>query len=197
MTDDELKAIEERANAATPAPWTTFAWSKWAPDEVSVSGPRLTGYEGEVVPADAEFIAHARTDVPTLLAEVRRLREERRSVLGALRAVGGVDVDLVVEVRALRALADCSHDQDKEIARLRGILEHSQGEVFHLARGLEAAGREATRLREMLLSEVARSHRETITEHEAELIGAPYGFTGAEIVAERLRLGLPMTKPKT
>lgn len=57
-----------------------------------------------------------------------------------------------------------------------------------------SALKEIERLRGLLLADVARQHSETITEHEAELIGAPYGFTGREIVAERIRLGLPMTK---
>jgi hypothetical protein len=54
MTEDELKAIEKRVNAATPGPWTTGA--------------------GKI--QDRTFIAAARTDVPTLVAEVRRMRKE-------------------------------------------------------------------------------------------------------------------------
>lgn len=83
MTEDELKAIEARAEAATPGPWETG-------EEVSYPG-RCAGiwpqgdtwnivttdcgvYGPELV--DAVFIAHARTDVPALIAEVRRLRAE-------------------------------------------------------------------------------------------------------------------------
>lgn len=46
----DLDAIEARANASTDSPWAFAAT------------------------ADAHFIAHARTDVPALCAEIRRLR---------------------------------------------------------------------------------------------------------------------------
>lgn len=60
MTDEELKAIEARANAATPGPW--------------MKG--VTYDHGR----NAEFIAASRTDVPALAAEVRRLKEENASM---------------------------------------------------------------------------------------------------------------------
>lgn len=80
MTDDELKAIEERAKAATPGPWDctyggSSAWSV-GPESDPQLNPvahvrsRNEGPEG----ADATFIAHARQDIPALSAEVRRLR---------------------------------------------------------------------------------------------------------------------------
>ena len=70
LTDAELDAIEQRAHAATEGPWEASAhrtghYLVICPD-CGVRG----GYER----ADAEFIAHARSDVPALLAEVRRLR---------------------------------------------------------------------------------------------------------------------------
>lgn len=78
MTDEQLAAIEQRVQAATPGPWRVeqkdgdrylydtsdtammcdMQYYPWAPDE-----------EG-----DWQFIAHAREDVPALLAEVRRLQ---------------------------------------------------------------------------------------------------------------------------
>lgn len=56
----DLDVIEARAAAAVPG-WSRPGWSRRA-------------Y------ADAAFIAHARTDIPALVAEVRRLREERDAV---------------------------------------------------------------------------------------------------------------------
>lgn len=59
MTTNDLAAITARAAAASPGPWTVEeAWHvhEW------VDG------------GDAEFIAHARTDVPDLVAEVTELR---------------------------------------------------------------------------------------------------------------------------
>lgn len=87
MTQEELEAIEARANAATPGPW-----ERWPDDVDGGDGWALVSdADGEPVVgahpcpleqcADAEadyaFIAHARSDVPALIAEVRRLRSER------------------------------------------------------------------------------------------------------------------------
>ena len=73
MTDDDLGCIESRANAASPGPWVF--------DE---RGAIIRGPEGRVAGSamvlgfheNMEFIAAARDDVPELVAEVRRLREE-------------------------------------------------------------------------------------------------------------------------
>jgi hypothetical protein len=75
----DLERIEARANAATPRPW-----------EAQRSGRRgkcVAGPGGVIIfcgayseygcgdDANAEFAAHAREDIPALVAEVRRLRE--------------------------------------------------------------------------------------------------------------------------
>jgi hypothetical protein len=72
----DLDAIQARADAATDGPWTTYVagagiWSSAPYGWVlrSDEGPILFGPL-----ADIEFAAHARTDVPALVAEVRRLR---------------------------------------------------------------------------------------------------------------------------
>lgn len=73
MTDDErIETIRKRAEAATPGPWDAGLRS--------VCGEAF-GEEGlwEWFGAsprehDADFIAHAREDIPWLLAEVERLR---------------------------------------------------------------------------------------------------------------------------
>lgn len=91
MTDNDLKGVEERANAATPGPWNESKDS-WDGTEYSV----IRGPEGEIVlqeptsfsvypsasfvtaegmEADIAFAAHAREDVPKLIAEIRRLRK--------------------------------------------------------------------------------------------------------------------------
>lgn len=97
MSDDELAAIEARAAAATPGPWWQKSHETPTGDGVELS--RLLCYfEDEGDPrfwtwsTDGVFVAHARTDVPALLAEVRRLRSERdelqqniSDILGAVR----------------------------------------------------------------------------------------------------------------
>lgn len=72
-----LAEIEARVKAATEGPWEYGKrpdGSVW----LSTGNPeRGQHYQGdwEGFDADAAFIAHARTDVPYLLAEVKRLRE--------------------------------------------------------------------------------------------------------------------------
>lgn len=83
MTTDQpldLDAIETRANAATDGPWCTDSWEIYQGTEYE---PGMSLWIGETCRgtgsleqdrADAEFVAAARTDVPALVAEVRRLR---------------------------------------------------------------------------------------------------------------------------
>ena len=90
LTDAELAIIERRAALATPAPWKAFIEGR---DHTSGADfIRTVGLDdaspdlylthdspdraGQVVAPrhDHDFIAHARQDVPRLVAEVRRLR---------------------------------------------------------------------------------------------------------------------------
>lgn len=76
MTEDELVQIEQRAGAATAGPWHLAMHC----DEHGEDATRANVEAGAVDVAngvlndDAAFIAHARGDVPALVAEVRRLR---------------------------------------------------------------------------------------------------------------------------
>ncbi|WNM74494.1 hypothetical protein SEA_BEARBQ_92 [Gordonia phage BearBQ] len=90
MSELDLDAIEARAKAAYVGPWTAD------PDSYGDIWARA-GHEGATVvvsadpalnAADAEFIAHARTDVPALVSRVRELeaeRDEDTRVMNALR----------------------------------------------------------------------------------------------------------------
>ena len=87
MTDLDLDAVEARAAAAKRGPWVVETpesvyghdggpdWIdlRWVSDEDTV-GDDDPPWLGPMLVTDAEFIAHARTDVPALVAEVRRLR---------------------------------------------------------------------------------------------------------------------------
>jgi hypothetical protein len=80
MEQQRLDAIKARAEAATPGPWIAktnrhpqcngepWGWISGAKENTTWSGRR-----GK---ANAEFIAHARTDIPDLIAEVERLEAE-------------------------------------------------------------------------------------------------------------------------
>jgi hypothetical protein len=96
VTEDDLQAIELRANAATPGPWAIVydGSSDWSigpqpdPQGLSVAGVWKSGWN-DGNPPDAEFIASARTDVPALIAEVRRLRAASESPLRRYDVVYG------------------------------------------------------------------------------------------------------------
>lgn len=85
MTPAELAAIRERAEAATPGPWT----ERRNDDEDNDFLYSIDGADGQpivkadcgVYPPDKEdatFIAAARSDVPALLDEVERLERDLR-----------------------------------------------------------------------------------------------------------------------
>ena len=103
LSERDLEVIEQRAGAATPGPWFVrhldddYAAGLTAVSTVPDTGrhegwPRFDGAEivaativqnpcAYAVVADgkwdqnADFIAHAREDVPSLVAEIRRLRQ--------------------------------------------------------------------------------------------------------------------------
>lgn len=131
----DLAAIEARAAAATPGPWTmgrvrherygdfVAAFS----DECDVyppegeSGPVCATSEAEY--ANADFIAHARADVPTLLAHVRRLTaalaDSDARVASAVAAARDDERERAASVAESHAI-DC--DLDAEDERTNGTL---------------------------------------------------------------------------
>lgn len=78
MTQEELKAIERRAAAASPGPWNPSAinhgWDFFTLVTENHVGPGGKKLQERVV-ANIEFAANARCDVPALIAEVRRLHD--------------------------------------------------------------------------------------------------------------------------
>lgn len=110
ITNEELKAIKARAEAATSGPWqaivsedhgrpTAFGWVAAAPGEVmgEASAPGLL--------IDASFIAHARTDVPTLVEEVERLHTKLETALGTLADIAFMtSVEVAQEMPQRKAL---------------------------------------------------------------------------------------------
>lgn len=105
LSDAELDQIQRRADAATPGPWfvrflddvdamslvavstqpDTGQGERWPDFEPStiiaatvVQEPRYVDIEDGRWDENAHFIAHARSDIPRLVAEVRRLRAQTR-----------------------------------------------------------------------------------------------------------------------
>lgn len=77
----DLEEIKAREKAATAGPWNRYGWGPmhdavtpwegangWIANRIA----RVKRAYGRI--HDAEFIAHARTDIPDLIAEVERLR---------------------------------------------------------------------------------------------------------------------------
>ena len=124
MTPERLAEIEARAEAATEGPWE--AWDRGIGFEVHVNAECLNSEFRETFrQADAEFIAAARTDVPDLLAEVRRLQ----AAVERVRDRQGVPMTLP-ELAAIRAIVAVAHphhhlltaiDAAMDVARDRSV----------------------------------------------------------------------------
>lgn len=174
----DLDEIEARANAATPGPWHEqhigtdtcvhigdYGWV--------TAGPRAPEYDvdSEQGRDDAEFIAHARQDVPALTAEVRRLRGEwqvltdrwghyKRQYLGALE-----------EADRLRA----EHNDLSELAtKLANAVEHVAG----LDRPLTVGAPSGTNERAALETLAADARRAGLLPTPEELDAAPAADPG-------------------
>jgi hypothetical protein len=104
MTPD-LEQIKQRADKATPGPWHDVWFGSlncgviWRGEEAN-KRTVLAGTQIEIR-ADAEFVAHARTDIPALLAHIDELTaENERLALAYIEATNpGINMD---EVRASR-----------------------------------------------------------------------------------------------
>jgi len=72
---EELQAIKTRCDAATPGPWISFVESrqKFSGSDFIRTGDEDIYLTGATV-EDQDFIAHARQDIPRLIAEIERLQ---------------------------------------------------------------------------------------------------------------------------
>ena len=73
INPDELAAMKAREKAATKGPWVV---GMRIMDMFSIDTVDREAYLGDICSEqDSEFIAHARQDIPKLLAEVERLQK--------------------------------------------------------------------------------------------------------------------------
>lgn len=130
MTPEQLQAIKERVEKATVGPWRLDLW-----DGLLISGFTkrvvLKGGQGKAIKAaseDINFIAHAREDVPVLVAEVERLQQEKEALEFQLKVsinhAETVAEELEVEVAENERLREALEDiQDIELNRLASYEE--------------------------------------------------------------------------
>jgi hypothetical protein len=99
LTADQLAEIQARAEAATPGPWNVendycdcSEYGCSHPPFPVAFGP-FTSFENTTDRHhyDADFAAHARTDVPALIAEVARLKQAAADALAQVRQVKALD----------------------------------------------------------------------------------------------------------
>lgn len=78
ISEEELDEMRARCDAATPGPWHTYQeeLSKAAGIENNYAGHICGGceYEGYFAGPDADFVAHARTDLPRCIKEIQALK---------------------------------------------------------------------------------------------------------------------------
>jgi hypothetical protein len=108
MIEQELIEIEARAAAATPGPWKGDCRDGSVKYTVRGSDGTLVlrvdhkngdfGFVGERERDDESFVLHARSDIPALVAEVRRLRAELAALSGAL-AYPNFDIERLADGR--------------------------------------------------------------------------------------------------
>ncbi len=81
ITFDELKEMQERCDKATSGPWKSYIEGR---DHTSGSSFIMTSNNdielSGSTDADQDFMAHARQDMPKLIAEIKRLLTVRRNV---------------------------------------------------------------------------------------------------------------------
>lgn len=136
MTPEQLAKIKARADAATEGPWVEFCGdiSQQIPhEETGVldvypgSEDICTHEDGVLRVEDIDFIAHARTDIPALVAEVERLQEEVGRWIDEERVSLELDA---IEARkeaeklqsALDSVVPLNVKMNRELVRLRGLV---------------------------------------------------------------------------
>jgi hypothetical protein len=120
MTEDELKAIEARAQAATKGPWEHAALiDEGQPDrEVIVAGASGALFVVVQQPNtlqqcyDAGFASSARSDVPALVAEVWRLRRHSEALKRLRLVVAPSEVSPAAIDEVMERIVDYILDAD-------------------------------------------------------------------------------------
>ena len=155
ITTTRLNEIKHRVYLATKGPWKAVkksdfkgenwpvAWStgvSYTPEEDTEAGVYITTdsvhaseLDGDAL-TDAEFMAHARTDIPDLVEEVERLRavaEAQREVIEALERIP--EIEKMREWEKMRMAP--TFDENIALKRWHGILEAARAKLAELEAG--------------------------------------------------------------
>jgi len=136
MTREEAEQILNRAEKATPEPWkqdgiyvtAEVPGGRPGGEVIIKNSPTVTKLEGLTMPeriANADFIAHARSDVPALVKELQEKMEvHRNTLLDILMSLGTMK-----EITWLEPLADATHGElIEKLSRL--FIERRKLETF-------------------------------------------------------------------
>lgn len=150
LTDDELREIRERCEAASAGPWEYHVGSdpvrQYIAQACQNNGPRwlvalmmtsdLDEDCREVASVNGPFIAHARTDVPALLAEVDRLREAVRQAIDQAQRGEPAPIQKLQAWREAIGwhAGDFSDWTEEEFALYREVQEQISGKAKELRR---------------------------------------------------------------
>lgn len=110
LTTEQLNAIKERAEKAQSGPWEIDDSDRtmW-----NLGGKNYVGSLRTFPIDDIDFISHARTDIPTLIAEVERLQKEISFIANVDMTNNAIDAEHVavsVKCWALNVLEGCGSD---------------------------------------------------------------------------------------
>ena len=184
MTNEELDAISERAEKATPGPWGEVAES----GEWWLSGPDIyddavmSTNDTEISQADVDFIAAARTDVPALVAEVRRLRGKLEAATASAEAAEKDANELRADNEMNNHYAGRALDAERKLAAMTARAEAAEADRA----AVHAANKTLNQERRALLKR-AKTAEKTATKLNNRL----------DVVAQRLIQAKNTAKTKT
>ncbi len=100
----DLEAIKERCEKATPGRWVARRFGGFAPAGTAYWYIYQPGREGEPLDRDdAQFISHARTDLPACVAELERVYRERAELRARVKEL---EAKAAIELRCKTIIID-------------------------------------------------------------------------------------------
>lgn len=109
MTDEQLQKIRARCEAAATGPWVFDGMHPEIQTPYSDRGFWLICSEGgDALSSDFEFIAAARTDIPTLLDEVDRLKAR----VAELENTAQIAREIDAQIKAIQGHQEASRNTD-------------------------------------------------------------------------------------